>query len=67
MDVMTEKTFNEIVNLAKHCKNKNIKWHFHMLGKDCKFNERKDKYCIVFENEESKEYVVSFFDKKTFR
>jgi hypothetical protein len=61
---MIEKTFDAIVEMAKDCKTKSVNWHFHMLGKNCKFNESNDKYCIVFENEATKEKFFSFFDNK---
>jgi len=57
-----ESTIKEIIEKAKEAKSKNKKWHFHMLGKNCKFNENKGKYSIVFESE--KEILFSVFDEK---
>jgi len=35
-----------------------------MLGKDCKFNEHKGKFIIVFEDEESEESLYALFDSR---
>jgi len=57
---MKEISFEEILNKAKALKH----WHFHMLGKDCKFNPSTKKFCIILEDEKLKEVLVSFFKRK---
>lgn len=39
------------------------KWHFHFLTPDCIFNQNK-KFAIVFENEETGEIKICYFDEK---
>ncbi len=59
---MKEIAIGEIIETAEAL-GKTGKWHFHMLGKDCKLNERKGKYAIVFESE-GKETLVAIFQDK---
>ena len=35
-----ESTIKEIIEKAKEADSQNKKWHFHILGKNCKFNEK---------------------------
>jgi len=57
-----ESTIKEIIEKAKEADSQNKKWHFHILGKNCKFNENKGKFEIVFESE--KETLFSVFNEK---
>ena len=60
-----EKTkINKIIEMAESLDKENKRWHFHMLGKDCKFNANKGKFSIVFENEETGKVFYSVFDEK---
>jgi len=59
---MEQKKIKEIIEKAKKANSQNKKWHFHMLGKNCKFKENKEKFEIVFESKE--ETLFSVFDKK---
>lgn len=53
----------ELVEKVKKVSNDKKKWHFHFLTPKCIFNQSK-KFAIVFENEETKESFVCYFDKK---
>ena len=61
---MKKADFQEISDTAAHLSKLNKKWHFHLLGKDCKFNGSKGKFAIVLENEETGESSCSVFDGK---
>jgi len=58
-EVKSEELVKKVRDVAK---NKN-KWHFHFLTPACIFNKSK-KFAIVFENEETKETLVCYFDKR---
>jgi len=60
---MKEIEFNELFEMAKKFHKKNNKWHFHVLMKDCIFNENKKRFCIILENENTKDVFVVYFDK----
>lgn len=57
----------QIIKMAEYLNKENKKWHFHVLGKDCKFNDNKRKFSIVFENEESNETFYSIFEDKSIK
>lgn len=59
---MREENIDTIISKAKELKNENKKWHFHMLSKDCHYNEHKGKFCIIFESEN--ETLFATFDEK---
>ena len=61
--VMKEVKFDVILKNAQKCYKNKIKWHFHILMPTCMFNN-KSKFAIIFENEETKEQLVSFFDER---
>ncbi|MBI3190072.1 hypothetical protein HYZ41_00030 [archaeon] len=60
---MKEVDFDVILENAEKCYKDNVKWHFHILMPTCMFN-KKDKFAIIFENEETKEQLVSFFNER---
>ncbi|MBU2476702.1 hypothetical protein KKG83_04485 [Candidatus Micrarchaeota archaeon] len=53
---------NEIISKAKELNSHGKNWHFHMLGKNCKFNESKEKFCLVLE--EGKKVFCAVFEEK---
>ena len=53
----------ELVEKVRKVSKEKKKWHFHFLTPNCIFNKSK-KFAIVFENEETKESCVCYFDKK---
>ena len=59
-----ELSFDELLKKANEFTKSNVGWHFHMLAKDCVFNDFQGKFCLIVENEESKEDFVSLFDSK---
>src|SRR3989344_6434414 len=61
---MKKVDFREIVDNAVSSSKHGKEWHFHMLGKDCKFNVRKGKFAIVFEDEESGESLYALCDSR---
>jgi len=60
---MKEISFNELFEKAKTFHKDNSKWHFHVLMKNCIFNEKKEKFSIILENEDTNEVFVSYFDE----
>ncbi|MCX6742032.1 MAG: hypothetical protein NTX24_02550 [Candidatus Pacearchaeota archaeon] len=58
-EIKSEEFVKKVRDVAKNKK----KWHFHFLTPNCIFNY-KNKFAIVFENEETKETCVCFYDKK---
>ncbi len=60
---MNEVEFSVLLKKAEECYKNKVKWHFHILMPGCMFNE-KDKFAIIFENEETKEQMISFFDER---
>ncbi|MDD5163127.1 MAG: hypothetical protein PHD95_02880 [Candidatus ainarchaeum sp.] len=61
---MKKVDFQEIVAKAKNLAKYNKTWHFHMLGRDCKFNNNRGKFRITFEDESSGKSFYSVFDNK---
>ncbi len=55
---------NQIIKTAKLLNKENKKWHYHMLGKDCIFNDEKGKFNIIFEIEKTNEVLFSIFNEK---
>ncbi len=55
---------SEIIAKARHLTSEKKRWHFHVLGTDCVFNECKGRFRIVFEDERSKEALASVFEQK---
>lgn len=60
---MKEIHVNKLTENARNFAKNKVRWHFHFLTDDCIFN-KKNKFAIVLENEETKESFVSYFDKK---
>ena len=60
---MKEVKFDVILKNAKQCYKIKSKWHFHILMPGCMFNNKK-KFAIIFENEETKDQLISFFDER---
>lgn len=61
-DIKEIKSEELVKKVRKVAKNKK-KWHFHFLTPVCVFNKSK-KFAIVFENEETKENYVCYFNEK---
>ena len=53
----------EIVKKVRELANEKKKWHFHFLTPNCIFND-KEKFALILENEDKKEYYVCYFDEK---
>jgi len=60
---MKEAKFDVILENAQKCYKNKTRWHFHILMPDCVFNNQK-KFSIIFENEETKEQMTTFFDER---
>ena len=60
---MKQVEFSTILKSAEKCYKEKSKWHFHILTPSCMFNDKK-KFAIIFEAEEQKDQMVSFFNKK---
>ena len=61
---MKKVEITQIIEMAESLNNENMKWHFHLLGKDCRFNDNKEKFSIILENEETGQVFYSVFDEK---
>ena len=61
--MMKHVNFENILKNAQKCYKEKSKWHFHILTPACMFNDKK-KFAIIFENEQEKDKLVSFFDEK---
>ena len=55
--------FDELLEKAKLLSKEKKPWHFHMLGKDCKFNDAKGKFAIVLEIEGAPPSICLFDEK----
>lgn len=60
---MKEVDFDVIFDNAKSCHKNKTKWHFHILTPTCMFSSKK-QFAIIFEDDEKKEQMVSFFEEK---
>ena len=60
---MKEISFSELFDKAETFRKKSISWHFHVLMKECKFNENNGKFSIVLESPSTNEIFVTYFDK----
>ena len=59
-----DENIQKIVLKAKELNEKGVKWHHHMFFPSCEFNERKGKWCIVFEDKETDEVIESFSENE---
>ncbi len=62
-DDMKEVDLSVILKNAEQCYKSKTKWHFHILMPSCMFNNQ-HKFAIIFENEETKDQMVSFFNER---
>lgn len=55
-------TVQKLLDRARELQSKGIYWHHHLLFPGCMFNDEKEKYCIVFEDPETKDIMRSVSD-----
>lgn len=55
--------FQKILERARSCVREKTRWHHHLLFPECTFNESKEKYVIVFEEEKTGEKRRAEFEK----
>lgn len=60
-DADDRESFLKIMNQAKACCEAATAWHNHHLPPQCRFNPRKGRHCIVFENEASGEPLYAYY------
>ena len=60
LDEEEDPEFRMILRKAKHLNAMGVPWHHHMLFPECIFNKHKDKWCILFEDPETKATIESF-------
>lgn len=61
---MKKAEIDYIIERSSYLQEHNRKWHFHMLGKDCNYNQHKGKFVIVLEDEETGKSYYAAFDEK---
>ncbi len=64
MGLKLKVSFEQLLEKAKKLNSRKEKWHFHMLGKDCVFNEDKSSYAIFLENTSSGEIFSAHFPQQ---
>ena len=52
----------KLLKRARELMDEGIFWHHHMLFPDCRFNQHKGKWVIVFEDQEKAEIIESISD-----
>ncbi len=55
---MEQMAIEEIIYRARMLKKEGGRWHFHMLGRACRFNKNRGKFSVIFEDENGTSYCL---------